>query len=172
MHPSEINDTLAKMVVLVDTREQDTPLFRERVRHFGAWERQELGVGDYSAKLQLPSGESVRVNVAIERKMDFDELANCYCQQRPRFQREFDRAKASGTKLYLLIEGGSWEDAYAGRYHSKMSAVAFVASLLAWLARYECQIIFCRPHTTGKLIKDILYRESKELLSRMVSEGD
>jgi hypothetical protein len=44
---------------------------------------------------------------------------------------------------------------------------ALVASLLAFLSRYNCQLIFCKPETSGKLIHDILYREMKENLSNM-----
>ncbi len=171
MHPAEIETALESMVVLVDTREQDTPSLRARLKHFGKYERQKLDAGDYSAKVPLSSDEWYQIAVAVERKMDFDELANCYCQQRARFQREFERARAANIKLYLLVEGGSWEDAYSGRYRSKMAAKAFVASMLAWLARYNCQIIFCRQQTSGQLIRDILYREAKEALTRMVDDG-
>ena len=56
---------------------------------------------------------------------------------------------------------------YAGKYRSRMQQKAFVASLTAWLARYNCQIIFCEPATTGKLIREVLYRELKERLEVM-----
>lgn len=168
MHPAEIQTALDGMVVLVDTREQDTPSLRARVKCFGKHERQKLDAGDYSAKLPLPDGSWYQISVAVERKMDFDELANCYCQQRGRFTREFERAKAAGIKIYLLVENASWESAYLGSYMSRMKAKSLVASMLAWIARYDCQIIFCEPKTSGTLIHDILYRESKEALTRMV----
>ena len=57
--------------------------------------------------------------------------------------------------------------AYAGKYRSRMQPKAFVASLTAWLARYNCQIIFYEPATTGKLIREVLYRELKERLEVM-----
>lgn len=170
MHPAEIETALEGMVVLVDTREQDTPSLRARLKHFGKYERQKLEAGDYSAKVPA-NGEWYQIPVAVERKMDFDELANCYCKQRPRFTREFERARDAHIKLYLLIEGGSWEDAYNGAYRSHMAPKSLVASMLAWLARYDCQILFCGSQTTGKLIHDILYREAKEALMRMVDDG-
>ena len=171
MHPSEIETALKGMVVLVDTREQDTSSLRARLRHFGKWERHKLDAGDYSAKLPLPEGGWFQLPIAVERKMDFDELANCFCQQRERFKREFERASKAKIKLYLLIERGNWEDAYCGRYRSKMNPHALVASILAWLARYDCQILFCQPQTSGKLIHDLLYREAKEALIRMCDDG-
>lgn len=170
MHPAEIEAALESMVVLVDTREQDTPSLRARLRQIGKHEREKLDAGDYSAKV-IVNGDWVQIPVAIERKMDFDELANCYCRERKRFAKEFDRAMETGTKIYLLVEEASWEDAYKGAYHSKMKPQSFVASLLTWLARYDCQIIFCSRRMTGKLIHDILFREAREMLMRMVDDG-
>ena len=33
-----------------------------------------------------------------------------------------------------------------------------------WLARYNCQMLFCEPKLSGPLIREVLYREAKELL--------
>lgn len=168
MTPREIDTALGGMVVLVDTREQDTPRLRARLKEINCpYERHKLDFGDYSAK--LPIGDDwIYLNVAIERKMDFGELAQCFCKGRARFAREFDRAKAKNAKIYLLIENCSWEDAYTGNYRSEMKPQAFVASILAWLARYDCQVIFCSQRTSGKLIHDILHREGREMLERMM----
>lgn len=159
------------MRILVDTREQETPAFRARMAQTGCpYERTKLDFGDYSAKFPLPNGEwlNLQSQVAIERKMNFGELAACFCKGRTRFTSEFLRAKEAGAKVYLLIEAASWESAYEGDYHSRMHPSAFVASLLAWLARYNCQLLFCKSKTTGKLIRDVLYREGKERLERML----
>ena len=164
MHPVEVKNALESMVCLVDTREQDTPRLRARLKEIGCpWERKKLNFGDYSVKCDAID---LSETIAVERKMDLDELCNCYCKERKRFEREFERAKQAGAKVYLLIEDGSWEDAYSGKYRSRMSPESLVASIQAWLARYNCQVIFCRQHTTGKLIHDILYRELKEALEK------
>lgn len=134
--------------------------------------REKLAFGDYSIKCQHPGGQETTLKdaVAIERKMGFSELATCYCTERARFTREFERAKEAGARLYLLVEDASWEKAYSGDYRSRMSPHSFVASILAWLARYDCRLIFCRQETSGKLIRDILYRELKERLEAMPDE--
>ena len=150
---------------LVDTREQDTPLFRKRMETLGVpYERQKLDFGDYSVKCDALSLSSA---VAVERKMHLDELCNCFCKDRKRFEREFERAARAGAKVYLLIENASWEAAYNGAYRSKMAPASLVASMQAWLARYDCQLIMCKKETSGKLIHDILYRELKEHLEAM-----
>ena len=167
MHPVDVDASLKSMVCLVDTREQDTPAFRERISHFDQWERHKLDAGDYSAKFLLPDSSWYFLPVAIERKYAIDELCMCYCQQRGRFEREFERALEAHSKLYLLVEGGSWENVYSGKYRSQMNPKSLVGSILAWLARYNCQLMFCKKETSGQLIKDILYREGKEALLKL-----
>lgn len=170
MHPVEVKNALESMVCLVDTREQDTPRLRARLREMGCpWERKKLEFGDYSVKCD---SMDLSTSIAIERKMNLDELCNCYCRERKRFEREFERARQAGAKVYLLVEDGSWEDAYSGKYRSRMSPESLVASIQAWLARYNCQVIFCQPKTTGRLIHDILYRELKERLEGLPDESD
>lgn len=155
------------MTLIIDTREQDTDRLRRRIKQTGlSFVRQKLDFGDYSAKTTLDNGTEFDISssVSIERKMNLDELCACYCKGRKRFTREFERAKSAGAKVYLLIENANLEKVYNGSYRSKMSPQALTASLFAWLARYNCQIIFCKEETSGKIIREILYREMKERL--------
>ncbi len=169
MTPREIEKALKGMVILVDTREQDTLRLRTRLKQMGCpYERCKLDFGDYSAKFPIGGGEWLTLNAAVERKMDFSELAQCFCDGRKRFAREFERAKTADAKIYLLVENQTWEDAYSGNYRSQMLPQAFVASTLTWLARYRCQVIFCKQGTSGRLIHDILYREGREMLEGMM----
>lgn len=166
----EIDRALKTFTILVDSREQNTPRSRERYRDFGVpYERCKLDFGDYSAKVTDDNGEEITLQnrLSIERKMNLDELCNCFCRDRKRFEREFVRAKEIGAKIYLLTENSSWELAYSGGYRSQMKPVALVASMTAWLARYNCQLIMCKEETSGKLIKDLLYREMKEYLQQI-----
>lgn len=169
MNPFEVNAALKSMVILWDTREQQTPRARKRMEQIQVpIERVALSFGDYSAKCD---SLDLRDSVAIERKMDLTELAHCYCQDRKRFTREFERAKESGAKLYLLIENGSLDDAYSGHYRARVHPASLTASILAWLARYDCQILFCSANNTGKVVHDVLYRELKERLEEMPDEA-
>lgn len=71
MTPREIEDALGGMVILVDTREQDTPRLRARLKSMNClYERCKLDFGDYSAKFSI-GGEWLMLNAAVERKMDF-----------------------------------------------------------------------------------------------------
>lgn len=168
MHPVEIQKILDSMIILTDSREQATEQSKRRYAAFGIpWRRSKLDFGDYSATLTMPDGTefSLADKVCVERKMSLTELCACFTHDRERFMREFERAKSAGARLYLLVENATWEMAYNGKYRSKMKPQALIASMFAWMARYGCQIVLCKAETSGKIIKDILYREAKELLT-------
>ena len=102
MHPVEVKSALESMVILVDTREQDTPRLRARLQNMGVpHERYKLNFGDYSVRCNALSLADL---VVVERKMSIDELCHCYCQDRARFERAFERATAAGAQIYLLID--------------------------------------------------------------------
>jgi hypothetical protein len=98
--------------------------------------------------------------------MDLTELAGCFTHSRERFQREFERAADKDCRIYLICENANWENLLNGRYRSKFNSNAFTASSIAWMIRYNMNLIFCKEETTGKLIKEILYRDLKERLER------
>ena len=167
MTPFELQKTLESLTLLLDTREQETASLKRRLKDIGLpCKRQKLDFGDYSCELTMPDGSVVGFDKAfsIERKMNIDELATCFTSQRKRFTAEFERAKEAGAKIYLLVENASFEKIIAEKYRSKVSNNALLASIFAFLARYNCQIVFCKPETSGRVIKEILYREAKEYL--------
>ena len=173
MTPSEINKILDAMVLIVDTREQDTPQLRQRLESAHCeFKRGKVDFGDYSASFPLPDGGTLDLtqSVSIERKMSVDELAMCFGRERPRFEREFERAKKAGAKLYLLVEDGDWGNIFRHKYASLMSPESLLASIFAYLARYNCQLIFCAPGESGKLIKAILRYEGRERLEGMLND--
>ena len=168
-----VDKALKSLTVIVDTREQPTERAKRRLETIGLpYERKALPFGDYSAYCTLPNGEvySLEDKVVVERKMHLDEVAMCYTRERPRFIREFERAEAAGAKIYLLIENADWEKAYNGSYRSQVKPQSLTASMVAWLAKYNCQILMCKEETTGKLIHDVLYREMKYHLEGLPDE--
>ena len=176
MSPVEIENCLDSLEILVDTREQPSERAERRYKTFGSpYRRQALDYGDYTYNFILPDGsplfranEAVKGHVVIERKMNLVELSGCFCQQRKRFEAEFERAKANNASVYLLVEDASWENLINGRYNTRFNPVAFEASILAFMARYDIKPIFCKKEISGKLIRDILFRELKERLERGV----
>lgn len=165
----EIKYALEHITIFVDTREQDTERARKRLKLMNyPYERKKLDFGDYSAKCALPDGRELDFSTlfAVERKMDLGEMAYCFGHERQRFEREFLRAAEHNARLYLLVENGSWESVFNGKYRSKMTPQSLSASMLAYMARYDCKLMFCKAETTPRLISGIVYREIKERLER------
>lgn len=162
----EIEKALEEITIIADTREQDTEAFRRRFKAVGLPViRRKLDFGDYSATVNINGEEfSLENQVVIERKMSVDELCMCFGKERQRFQREFQRAKEAGARVYLVIENGTWENMFTGRYRSKLNAEALTASLAAWSARYNLIPLFCKPETSGRLIALLLKYELRERL--------
>lgn len=172
MDKLDIEACLESFRILVDTREQPSARATKRYNTFGCpYERHTLSYGDYTYNFTLPDGSDLydlnsvaEGDCVIERKMSLEELSGCLCQQRNRFQREFERAREHGATIYLLVEDASWESIINGKYKTKFNPNAYFATLTAWMARYDIYIIFCKKETSGKLIKQILYRELKDRL--------
>lgn len=169
-HPCEIERVLSSLCVLVDTREQDTLRARRRYKNIGIpYKRQTLKFGDYSAEMTDISGNIITLEnvVVIERKMNLDELANCFCRGRERFRKEFEKAKNSGARVYLIIENDSLDDAYNHTYRSQMTPQSLIMSILAWAIEFGITPYFISAANSGKLIHDILYREAKNYLEQV-----
>lgn len=165
---------LRSFEILVDTREQMTDRSERRYKAFNApYSRATLDYGDYTYNAVLPGGkaiynatETIKPLCAIERKYALDELAQCFTRSRERFKREFERAQANGCRIYLICENANWENLLTGRYRSLFNENAFSASTVAWMVRYNMNVIFCKEETSGRLIKEILYRDLKERLEK------
>lgn len=113
MNHFEVDDCLRSMVILVDTREQDTKTGEGAVRPLPRdYVRQALSYGDYAYNFVLPDGKrfleysshEVISPIVVERKMNLDELAGCFTRSRKRFEAEFARAKENGARIYLLVK--------------------------------------------------------------------
>lgn len=166
MNAVDIENSLASMVLLIDSRERPTGKRSEqRYQTFRCpWRRQKLDYGDYSAEITLPDGKTVQILAAVERKMNLEELSSCLTHDRDRFRREFERAQQAGAVMYLLVENATWENLINGKYRTKFNPKAFLGSVMAWIARYGLRPVFCKSETSGKLIREILYREAKQRL--------
>ena len=173
MNHFEIKSILDSMEIIVDTREQVTYRASDRYEALGVpYFRQTLNYGDYTYNVTIngnklhKEGEKVNGLCVVERKQNLDELAACFTRGRERFEREFERAGNHNAKVYLLIENGSLDLLLAGQYRSRFKPKAFLASLMAFEVRYNITTLFCESKNSGRLIKEVLYRDIKERLER------
>lgn len=162
----KVRECLDSMTILVDSREQPSERARKRYEAFSfPYRREKLDYGDYSASFIL-DGTEHRIKAAIERKMNLEELSSCFTHDRERFKREFERAKADGASMYLLVEDATWHELINGKYKTKYNSHAFIASFIAWVTRYDIKPFLCKKEVSGILIQEILFRELKERLER------
>ena len=171
MDPLAKEKVLQSFRIVVDTREQNTPKAKRRLKAFGVpVERATLSYGDYCWNADIDGApihnisKAIRPPAVIERKMSLDELASNFTRSRARFQREMERAAEAGAKVYLLVENGSWEGILYHRYRSKFHHKAYMASITAWMIRYNVLPVFCKADSSGDVMREILYRDLKERL--------
>lgn len=180
MDKFKLEEVLKTIEIVVDTREQMTKRYMQRVVDFGyPNEREKLNFGDYSIRC---SELDLTNQCSIERKMDLDELVQCFIEKpanddlkefydeigvRNRFEYEFWRAKEAGAVIYILVENASIDKILRHDYESRMNPNALMGSLFAWVARYNIRPIFCTSKASGRMIREILYRELKERLNGM-----
>lgn len=175
----EQKKVLESFQILVDSREQETERAKKRYQSFEVpYHRATLNYGDYTYNAVLPDGnkifdldKTIIPFCTVERKMSLDELAGCFTRSRERFKNEFEKAADHECRIFLICENSSWENLLNGKYRSKFNANAFLASSVAWMIRYNMNVIFCKEETSGKLIKEILYRDLKERLERGEFDG-
>lgn len=159
---TELTAKLKNLQIIADSREQVNNHLtdywdKKKVPYF----TRKLDIGDYSAQL----GEmTLEKDVVIERKRNLDEICGNLTADRDRFEREFLRAKALGTKVFLIIENATWTDIYLQNYRSQITPKSLMASLMSWQVRFNITIIFCEPENTPRLIHQILYYAAREQL--------
>lgn len=170
---------LESMEILVDTREQRTAKAEQRYNSFGVpYSRATLSYGDYTANFTLLDGgklydisKTINPICIVERKMNLDELAQCFTHSRERFEKEFHRATANNCFIHLICEDGSYEKIEGHKYKSKFPPKSFLASITAWERRYNIHFHFCSSLESGHLIKEFLYRDMKERIERGEFDG-
>lgn len=161
---TEINALLKELTIIIDRREQSNNHIveyfdKKKVKYID----RSMSVGDYSAML----GEAtLEHSISCEKKSGIDELCSNLTADRERFEREFQRAKCNGTKVFLIIENASWSDIFLHNYRSKLKPQSLIASLFSWQVRFNITIIFCKPSETGQIIYGILYYAAREALKK------
>ena len=139
-----------------------------------------LKVGDYTIAVQLPNKEVINFKdkIVIERKADLNELCcNLFDKKdeegKTRLERELERAKEQGIKVYLVIETTDMHSKILSSKHfrydkaSKVSPASFNALLMTLCSRYNISVWYTDKHNAGRLIHDLLYYEAREYLKNI-----
>ncbi len=166
-----IDKLIGQLVVLVDTREQNNQHIISYFDKKGVkWRLKALETVDYSCELKanlelgLPFDITLENVVGIERKNSLTELAGNFTQGRSQFEEKWQKAKEKIKNLYLIIEGGSWQDIRNGNYRSDISEKALYNSLISWRNKYGFKVDFIEPDFAGEHILRLLQDSLRKLL--------
>lgn len=150
---NEYRNLAENFTLIVDTREQPTPRFEDRIAAFESMgvkiERQALNVGDYSAIVSLPNGRILDFTdqISVERKMDIKELICCFTTKRERFENELLRAQVAGCKLYVATESGCYDDLVTGNYPNNAPSQSLLYTYHTYEERYDANFKWVTPET-------------------------
>ena len=157
---------LRTATILVDTREQEN---KHILDYFDkksiAYKQIKLDFGDYT--LVLPKNEEygimhdMKLDFAIERKHNLEELSGNFTNDRTRIEQELWRGRG---KTFALVENGSLDMIIKGDYNTKYNAKSFLATIFTFNHRYDTPFYFCDKANAGKLIYTILFYKLREEL--------
>lgn len=172
---TNINKLLRKIVVLIDTREQEnTHIIEYLEKHKIKYKYKAMECFDYSCELEkdeelgLPFDICLINRIGIERKGSgkngLTELASNFTTTRNAFEEKWQKAKYNTEDLYLIIENGSWENIKNGKYRSQLSSNSFYNSLISWRTKYGFKIDFVETENIGEHILRLLLDKLKKVL--------
>jgi len=166
---SELEQLLKSIVVLIDTREQQNKHIKDYFDQRNIqYKEEKLDYGDYSFILPANKDMGIAKNISfkdkivVERKASLEELSGNLTQRRSEFENELLRA--SKSKLYLLIEQGTYADILHHRYNTKYDPKAFVAALKTYETRYNLDINYIGCGSAGNFIYNTFYYFLREHL--------
>lgn len=165
----QIKGMLKEMVILVDSREKlNSHILGYFQRQGISYEITKLDFGDYSCKIPASAaGRDIYFHdsIVIERKNSLEEISGNLTKGREAFEREFMRAKASGAKIYLLVESpGGYSDIIGHKYRTEFKPAAFSASLLTWESRFDVNVRFIDKQYSGYYVFNTLQYFVREAL--------
>ena len=97
---------------------------------------------------------------SIEKKT-LDDLTNCCCGDRERFERELHRLRGFRFKRILIL--GSRSEIEMQRYHSRISPKSVLGSLSAWECRYDTPVVYAStPVEAARMVESWAYYFARE----------
>lgn len=121
-----------KLIIIVDTREQQPLIFRQFPEVVTI--RRKLDAGDYSI-------EGYEDKICVERKNSIDELCTAIGKGRINFEEEMERAKKFDA-FFLIVEGSPIDFLFGNYERSHLNPHSARASICDWVFQYNIRPIF------------------------------
>lgn len=173
MTDKKIQDALKKIVVIIDTRENQIDHITRYFDSKGvAYLFQKLDFGDYSVMLKpLPEfglfeDTEFFKQISIERKNSLEEISSNISKERERFKNELSRA--CGARFILMVEESQgYEKIINHKYSTELSEKSFLATLFSYGHRYGIDINFIEKKYAGMFIYYQLFYWVREQLKAL-----
>ncbi len=160
------NHLLRTAVILIDTREQEnkhvTSYFDDKKIPYKSVK---LDYGDYT--LMLPKNveygvmQDLRLDFAVERKHNLEELSANFSKDRTRIEEELWRGFG---KIAFVIENGSLDKIIAHSYNTEYNEKSYLGTMMSFLHRYQVSFNFCEKANSGQVIYALLLYKLREEL--------
>ena len=155
----EVNELLASMIILVDTREKvNSHIIDEFKKNGIKFKSKALRFGDYAfmipenSKLGIDRDLYFSDDIVIERKNGVDELVQTITN-RTTFENELMRCNFKGAKMYLLVEDcNGYEKIFNGDYRSEYTPNALNGSIETFKHRYNIDINYLDNKDSARFI--------------------
>lgn len=163
----EIKQLLDSIVLITDTREQDTYIMDWFKKKKKSVVKKKLDFGDYS--FYLPKNEGLGIlkdtwfndEIVIERKNSLEEIiGNMTTDNGSRLEKELALCPA---KMTVVIED-QYDRACLGTYNSKYNRKSLLGKLAAYEHRYNVPIRFLRKESVPVFIYTYFYYYLREKL--------
>ena len=137
------------MQIVIDSREQAPFSFSGEIYAGTTTKAGTLDTGDYSLA-------GLEDKAAIERK-SLPDLVACLGRERPRFERELQRAAA--LECFCVVIEGTWQQLAQGQYRSRLAPHAACQSIAAFSARLRVPFLFAGSRPAAEYLTHSLLRQ-------------
>lgn len=167
----QLADTIKRMVVLVDTREQKNEhitswMDKSKIK----WERRKLDYGDYSCYIVIDGTKYYfDRDICIERKNGIDEICGNLKDNAVRIKTELSHINKYNIRCHFIVEDHIYDKHLReGNYRSQYEPKTLYARLKALEAEYG---FFVRPVKTEYSGSEIYNTLKYYVLYRLKKEG-
>lgn len=169
---SELKNTLKKLVIVVDSREQQNSCITEWFdKKKIPYKVEKINMGDYGCMLPKGSFEGQERdiyftdNIVIERKNGIDEVAGNLKDESTRLNTELAHLNKYGIKYFIFIEDPNFDkNIREGKFRSQYNPNALYARFKTIEARYNTVIRPTDKEFMGSEIYNTLYYHVREIL--------
>lgn len=159
-----IKKILSSMVIIIDSREKlpsyiSNTFDKYKIKYI----IKKCNSGDYESYIPKSDliEDDIYSTIAIERKMNIEEIIGNLTTNRERFKREFKR---KDKDVIIMIEKGTYKDIVEKKYKNKVEPNSVLASLHSISDEFGLNFIFIDKEVAPLFIYKTMYYNLRNIL--------